>query len=230
MRPKYLLLVLLLVTQACKVTEKDIAGFYQQKNDKQCLTLILYPDHTFYYYYFNSHAWYNTEAKKDSCNFINRGNWKYTQNGLILDSYNNFKDTARIRKVSHGPAASKESSFIFKTIAGETIRFSEDDLYLPGSQKVNQHSIFDADFTSDKLLVVKNDTAEFDLIGYRTLRYVIDTDTPSSYTITLSPYYKQSVFNNQVVSISKSKVFIDSVKFKKHTNPKTIPEWRITAK
>ena len=83
MKPKYLVLAVVLITTSCKVTEKDLAGFYKSKG-LDFNTISLQSNHTFLYYHIDMVSLLVNYINIDSCHFITKGKWTFIKTRFFL--------------------------------------------------------------------------------------------------------------------------------------------------
>jgi hypothetical protein len=201
------------------VTEKNIVGYYRSK-DSSFNYIKLNPDQTFLYEHFDAAKFDAVKfelrnVKIDSCHFITKGNWKLIKNKLILNSYDLYRDTTRIRKILESPNDSKKSHFLFKDVNEKVIYFSSVRNLKYYSSKENYLTIYDAYFSNVDIEANAGDILIFNLVNYKPFHYVIKDNVSSNYTMTLAPYYKQGYFKDKKLVVKTNRLIDGDQKLKK---------------
>lgn len=183
MKPKYLPLVFTLLMLSCKVTEKNVVGFYQDDNFG---TLKLNSDNTFIYTNFDLVKMIIKKQDYDSCRFVTKGKWQLIDRDLILNSYtNSFTDTGRVRKIIKTPASSKKSNFSFIDMNGNAMNF-----YSIDDEKGNFAYILDRTYWDYNVDLAKHKRLTFHFQWYKPWTFNVTDTTNANYKITLSPIIK----------------------------------------
>ena len=218
MKGKHLILLLVLLNLSCKVTEKSVVGFYNSWYGHY-IRLTIHPDHTFLYKYWNPLPFSDKEI--DSNYYITMGKWEISNNKLVLNSFENYVDTNRIRNIIKVPSKTQMSNFSFNDIYDEKISFkkvfqNKTDLMLNQPESYHSHINIES---------LKKDTLLFNFTIYKPLKFIIQDTTKANYIITVAPYYKQGYFKNQKLTVRPNRIIINkSEKVMRDKSPKGLDQ------
>lgn len=198
-----ILTLFVLAFYSCKVTEKDIVGFY--KLDRFPKTrLKINSDKTFEFSKNNKNPYLHPFDHPDEYYADTKGTWQWVDNKVI--SLTSQSDTLiyPLASVVAQPARdSKWSYFTFYDTYGDTVKVLYVQ-YNDSTISASMHRSMDY-FTED---MTKRDTLEFHFYGYRPYTFISGQKINKDYRITLKPIFQPNFFKAIEFRI-KSKQLID---------------------
>lgn len=192
-----------LLVCSCKVTEKDIIGFYELDKFPKT-TLKINSDKTFEFSKNNRNPYLHPFDHPDEYYSNTKGIWQTVDKKTI--SLTSQSDTLIYPLVSlkaNPPRDGKWSHFAFYDTYGDTVKILYVQ-YTDSSISAAMHRSMDY-FTED---LTKRDTLEFHFYGYRPYVFVNGQKTNQDYSITLKPSFQPNFFRGTQFRI-KRKQLID---------------------
>lgn len=192
-----------LLISSCKVTKKDIVGFYQL-NKFPKTTLKINSDKTFEFSKNNRNPYLHPFDHPDEYYANTKGKWQMVDKKTI--SLTSQSDTLIYPLVSlqTNPARNIDRSyFTFYDTYGDTVKILYVQ-YIDSSISAAMHRSMDY-FTED---LTKRDTLEFHFYGYRPYVFIGGQKTNQDYRVTLKPSFQPNFFRGTEFRI-KRKQLID---------------------
>lgn len=195
------LLFLYMLTISCKVSEKDIYGFYKLDYFPKT-TLKINSDHTFEFTRMNPNPYLHPFDHPDQYYAETKGSWTMVDKKTI--SLTSQTDTLIYDLVdikSFDARDSKLSYFSFYDKYGDTVRL----LYtqLSDSTLVGRLHGTSPYFSCD---LTKRDTFEFHFYGYRPYTFVSGQKINKDYKITLKPSFQPGFFVGKEIRAKRKKL------------------------
>jgi len=220
MKPKHLVLLLVLFVTSCKITRDDMVGTFVYKKTPT-IRLRTFKDSTFEFIKITKNPYLHPFEHPDEYFLITAGYWKYNSSkDLILNSEANFRYTYKSPRVTaRPPADSKDSHFVFNDLYRNRVNIVYVELEDKSIVMIFHQSM--KDFSFD---LSKSDTLKFYFYGYPPYTFINDKKPPSNYEITLFPNLNPNYFNKRKFKIHKNKIVDESNKasFKHIKNDSTV--------
>jgi hypothetical protein len=196
-----ILMLFILFVSSCKVTEKDIVGFYQLDRFPKT-TLKINADKTFEFSKSNRNPYLHPFDHSDEYYSDTKGTWQSIDKNTI--SLTSQSDTLiyPLASLQTFPARDKEySNFTFYDKYRDTVKILYVQ-YSDGSSVAVLHHSMDY-FTED---MAKRDTLEFHFYGYRPYTFISGQKKNQDYSITLIPSFQPNFFRGTEFKIKRHKL------------------------
>ena len=209
MKKKYLIFLMVLLLLSCKVTEKNIIGYYEGNGQM----FMLKSDHIFIYLNDNIVRKMTKHDDIDSCLSETKGTWMLKNKKLLINSFDNsFNDTNRIVNISKTETNSKISNFSFRDVLGRSIPFYRND-----NERGLYATITDISYSDYDLDLKNQKVFTFYLLDYKPVVFLVKDTVAAKYEITVAPYYKKDLFKQKTFSVRYNSLVDSVTKFKRVT-------------
>lgn len=189
------------IISSCKVTEKDIIGFYKLDHYPKTI-LKINADRTFEFSKINRNPYLHPFDHPDEYYANSKGTWNTINKKKI--SLTSQSDTLIYPLTSLQAFPAKDtnwSNFTFYDTYGDTVKVLY-VLYTDSSISMALHRSMDY-FTQD---ITKRDTLEFHFYGYRPYIFISKHKINQDYKVTLKPVFQPNFFSGTVFGIKRKKL------------------------
>lgn len=195
------LLLILLLTYSCKVTEKDIVGLYRLDGFPKT-TLKINADKTFEFSKNNRNPYLHPFDHPGEYYCNTKGVWQTVdRNNISLTSQSDSLIYPLVSFDTFPPRDPKQSYFTFYDTYQDTVKILYVQ-YTDGSISASMHRSMDY-FTED---LTKKDTLEFHFYGYHPYTFISGHNTNQDYKITLKSVFQPNFFQGTVFRIKRKQL------------------------
>lgn len=199
----FILTIIVLLLFSCKVTEKDIVGFYRLDNFPKT-TLKINSDRTFEFTKNNRNPYLHPFDHPDEYYSNTKGTWQLLDKKTITLTSQSDTLVYPLVDVQSFPARDKGISyFTFYDTYGDTVKL----LYtqLSDSMLVGRLHGTSPYFSMD---LTKRDTFEFHIYGYKPYVFIAGQKTNQDYKITLKPSFQPNFFRRTEFRIKRKQLIV----------------------
>ena len=188
-RTALILILFALFLSSCKVTEKDVIGFYKLNRFPKT-TLKIISDKTFQFSKNNRNPYLHPFDHPEEYYADTKGTWHWLDNKTISLTSQSDSLIYPLASVEIHPARdNKRSYFTFHDTYGDTVKVLYVQ-YIDSSISAAMHRSMDY-FTED---LARRDTLEFHFYGYRPYTFISGQKTNGDFKIILKPTFQPNFF------------------------------------